>query len=374
MQMSSSVKAALALVVAITAYFLVRGVFGGGGETETAAPVESTLFTVVAADIAPREWRDVVTLRGRTEAARKVTVRAETPGAVAETPLAQGSQVTAGDVLCRLKVDARQAGLAEARAAKRQAQLDYNAAAALAEEGFRSETSLAGFKAALDRARAAEEQAALGLERTKIVAPFDGVFDQRAVEVGDYMRVGDACGVVIQRTPFLVTGAVSEKDVAKIAKGDRGVARLVTGETIEGAVRFVAAAADPATRTFNVELEVPNEDGTLRDGVTAEFDVFASPRDAYFLPHSALTLNDNGEIGVRTVNADDTVVFSRISLVGEEPEGVWAAGLDGAMKLIVRGQNFVREGQKVRVAPPSDVANPVTGAVSAPTRQSESAL
>ena len=266
------------------------------------------------------------------------------------TPASQGALVSKGDVLCRLKVDARQAALNEARASLAKAKLDYDAAVKLAAEGFRSDTSVAGAKATLDLAKASIEQASINLAKTKITAPFDGMFDKRMVEAGDLMNIGDPCGAVVQQNPFLITGAVSEKDVAKIALGDKGSARLVTGETIEGEVSFVAVAADPLTRTFDVELEVPNEDGALRDGVTAEFTVFAARRDAHLAPHAALTLDNNGSIGVKTVSADNHVSFTPVSLLGETAEGVWLSGLDGDVALITRGQDFVTDGQEVTVS------------------------
>jgi multidrug efflux system membrane fusion protein len=165
------------------------------------------------------------------------------------------------------------------------------------------------------------------------------------------MGIGDPCATVIQRSPFLVTGAVSERDVSKLSKGDRGVARLATGETIEGTVRLVASAADPATRTFNVELEIPNEDGALRDGVTAEFKVFAEERNAHRVPRSALVLNDAGDIGVRTVSSDNVVGFAAVRLIGETASGVWVSGLEGNVTVIVRGQEYVSAGQTVKSVP-----------------------
>ena len=351
--LSPSTTAAAVIATVIVAYFVVRGVFVSGEEDTAAA--EATVFTVVAAPVSPQEWRDVVRLRGRTEAARKVSVKAETGGVVAETPATEGQQVSEGDVLCRLRVDARNAKLAEAQAALKRARLDYDAAAKLAKEGFRSDTSLAAFKAALDLATAGVEQARLDLSRIEIRAPFDGVFDQRNAEIGDLLRPGDPCGVVIQRSPFLVVGGVSERDVSKISIGDEGVARLATGETIKGAVRFIATAANPTTRTFDVELEVPNDDGTLRDGVTADFEVYAKSSSAHLLPRSALTLNDEGLIGVRTVIGGDTVEFIPVKLLGDGPEGAWVAGLEGEPMVILRGQDFVRAGQKIRVASPEPV-------------------
>ena len=346
MNVSQSVKLAGIIVALVVLYFLVKGLFNAGSEAEDVS-AEAERFTVVAETVAPKEWRDEIVIRGRTKAERKVIVRAETGGAVAETPATLGALVSEGDVLCRLNIDARRAQLEEARAALAKADLDYNAAVKLSADGFRSETSVASAKAQRDQAAAQLEAAKVEIDKTAIKAPFDGAYNERHAEVGDYLKVGDPCATVIQRSPFLVVGAVSERDVAKVSSGDRGVARLATGETIEGEVRFVASASDPATRTFAVELEVPNEDGALRDGVTAEFTVFAKPRDARRRPRAALVLNDGGDIGIRTLDQDNIVAFTPVRLIGETPNGVWVSGLEGDVRLIVSGQLYVSAGQQV---------------------------
>ena len=350
MQVSSSVKAALLIALLILIYFGARGLFRAEEEAVGQTAPSETLFSVVATPIEPAAWRDEVTVRGRTEAIRKVSVRSETAGAVAETPAAQGSKVKKGDVLCRLNTDARQAALREAQARLTKARLDYDASRKLAAEGFRSETAVAAEKAALDQAIANLELAELNLSRVRIVAPFDGIFDRRQVEVGDFMNVGAECGVVIQQDPFLVTGAVSEQVVGKIKKGDRGVARLSTGEEVEGVVRFVAASADPVTRTFRVEMETPNVEGSLKDGVTAEFVVFTSRRDAHHAPRSALGLDEEGKLAVRIVENNETIRVRPVRLLGEDATGVWLDGLDGSVALVTVGQDYVSDGQKVRVA------------------------
>lgn len=343
--LSQSVKLAALIVALVALYFLARGLMRDyEPEAEAAGP---PAFTVVEQSITPGEWRDALTVRGRTQAVRKVVVRAETRGAVAETPAREGARVEKGDVLCRLETNDRGARLAEARAALKKAELDFNAAERLSAEGFRAETGVAAARAALDLAAAQVESAEVELEKTRMRAPFDGVFDTRAVETGDFLTIGDPCGTVIQQDPFLVAGAASEQNVGKISVGDAGEARLATGEVVSGRVRFIAAAADPETRTFDVELEIPNPDGALRDGVTAQFTVFAKERAAHQVPRAALTLNDDGEIGVRTLTDDNLVRFERVRLLGEEAGGVWVAGLEGAARVIVRGQDFVRAGQRV---------------------------
>ncbi|RZO65127.1 MAG: biotin/lipoyl-binding protein, partial [Parvularculaceae bacterium] len=149
MGLSSSVKISLAILALVLVYFGVHSLFGSETtvDEEVIGPV---LFHVIAEEVQSEPRQDVVKIRGRSEAARKVTVRAETPGMIEATPTKPGTYVKKGDVLCQLREDARRANLNEARAAQKRAKLDYDAAARLAEEGFRAETSLAAVRAALD--------------------------------------------------------------------------------------------------------------------------------------------------------------------------------------------------------------------------------
>lgn len=346
MKVSSSVRTALVIVAATAAYFGVRTGLRALS-VEEKAPVEDGTLAVVASLLTPEQRAGVLTIRGSTQADQKVIVRADASGVVAATPVPLGGAVKEGDVLCRLDVEARAAAKREADAALRKAEIDYQAAEKLAAEGFRSEAGLAGVRAARDQARANADRAAIELQKTSVRAPFDGVFDARDARVGDLMKPGDPCGTVVKADPFLVVGAVAEKDVALIRKGDPARAQLATGETVEGVVRFVAAAADPATRTFAVEIEVPNKDGELRDGVTADIVVRGLARDALKAPRSALTLDDEGRIGVRVIDSENRAHFHAVSIIGEEADGVWITGLEGAQRVIVRGQEYVKDGEIV---------------------------
>lgn len=346
MRLSPSVKTALAIVAVTAAYFAVRTGLRLFSTPED-APAQTAELAVVAIETRPEAKAGALSIRGRTEADQKAIVRADASGVVAATPVALGAAVKAGDVLCRLDVEAREAAKREANAALRKAEIDHQAAVKLAAEGFRSEAGLAGVKAARDQARANADRASIELEKTVIRAPFDGVFDDRTAEVGDLLKPGDPCGTVVKSSPFLVTGAVAEKDVGLVKAGDPASATLATGETIAGVVRFVAAAADPATRTFDIEIEIPNEDGKLRDGVTADITVRSAARDAHKVPRSALTLDDDGRIGVRVIGDDNRALFRAVSIIGEEPGGVWVAGLEGLQRVIVRGQDYVKDGEVV---------------------------
>ncbi|MEQ9642187.1 MAG: efflux RND transporter periplasmic adaptor subunit [Alphaproteobacteria bacterium] len=324
------------------------------------APAEAkaeTATTVRVLHSVARERMEHVLVRGRTEAKRRVHLKSEVPGTIVELPKTKGERVKRGDVIARLAVEERQARLAESRALVKQRELEYQAAKKLTQKGYRSETSFAGTAAQLDAAKAAVKAMEVQLGKTVIRAPFDAVIDDRMVERGDFVKDGAAIALLIDEDPFLIVGQVSEIEVGRLRLGDHGTAKLVTGETVTGAIRFVATAADPATRTFRVELEVPNPDKTLRDGITAEIAFPTSPVPAHFISPALLTLNDAGVVGVRTVGPADakgmrTVAFHPVNLLDDETDGVWITGLPPEIDIISVGQEFVREGEKVMVAKP----------------------
>ncbi len=354
--MNKSIITALVLAVLAVGWILT-GQFApndANGDDE-AAPVEqaATLMKVRVADLKAMPRIETVDVTGRTEASRKVDLRSETEGQVVEIFARRGEKVLADDPIAKLRLDERPAKLAEAQATLRQRQIEFKAAAELNQRGFRSETEKAAAQARLDAARAVVEQMQIDIDRTTFRAPFDGTIGADHVEKGDYVRVGDIAATVVDLDPMLVVGNVSERQVGKIAEGMPGSIRLIDGSEREAIVRYVASVAEPSTRTYRVELEMPNADQSVRDGLTAEIEIPVESAMAHFVTPSTLTLNDDGVVGVRTVNDNDTVVFRPVDIIADEPGGVWLGGLPETIRLITVGQEFVIDGERVTPVPGS---------------------
>ena len=149
-------------------------------------------------------------------------------------------------------------------------------------------------------------------------------------------------------TRFKLVGFVPETEVDRVSLGAQAQARLAAGDReIAGTVTFISRASDPTTRTFQVEIEVPNPDLSIRDGQTAEIAIASAGVEAHLLPQSALTLNDNGTLGVRLIDAENTVDFAAVTLVRDTPEGIWVTGLPEQADVIVLGQEYVTAGVTV---------------------------
>jgi membrane fusion protein, multidrug efflux system len=296
-------------------------------------------------------------LRGRTEANRLVQVRSETDGRVIELNVADGTRVSAGDVIAKLSPGDRPARLAQAKALLAQRKIEFEADRKLSQKGFRAETQLAASQAELEAAEAAVKIAEVELDYTTIRAPFAGVVDQRLVELGDFVDRADSIVHLVELEPMLIVTQVNERDVQRLAIGATGRARLMSGEAVEGRIRHISAVADEATRTFRVELEVPNPERKIAAGMTAEIALPLSEVMAHRVSPSVLTLSDAGEIGVKSVDADNRVAFHPVQIVDTDSEGMWITGPPPKVTLITVGQEYVGVGDLVRSVSESEIAD-----------------
>ena len=234
---------------------------------EQAAKLEDLAPTRVRAQViqATAKTRQV-RVRGRTENKRTVDVRSEITGRVVRRPVERGDRVSAGDLLCQISIDDRQATLAEARASAAEAEQRYQSNLELKTKGFINELEVKQAEAGLAAAQAAVTRSELNLARTRIKAPFDGVVEATAMEIGDVASAGSICATVVDLDPMLLVGQVSERDVLNLEVGATVDGRVATGSTVTGPITFIGAQADAATRTYRVEVEIDNADGALRSG------------------------------------------------------------------------------------------------------------
>lgn len=338
---------------------------------------------VVAIKSTSQPIDNAVILRGQTRAIRQVDIRAETTSTVVSEPLRKGVAVSSGDLLCQLDPGIRPASLLEAQARLKEsqartpqteaqldeanarlheAQINLTAAQKLTKGGYTSETQLASAQADERSAHASIATATAGLESTQagiesaraVVAaalkemtrlelhtPFDGVLESDTAEIGSLLQPGDLCATVIQLDTIKLVGFVPETQVDRVVLGADADARLATGLEVSGKVTFISRSADEDTRTFEVEITVSNDDLHIRDGQTADIMISAAGAKAHRIPQSALTLNNDGVLGVRIVRKDQTAGFVPVTLLQDTLDGVWLSGLPDTADVIVVGQDFV---------------------------------
>ena len=343
-----SVLIASAIVVVFVVW-LMTGLVGGGSEVEeSAADAAAPAMTVSVRRSQARATQRTIVASARTEPDRAIEIKAETAGEVVGIAVERGATVAEGRLLVELEIGDRAATLAEIEALIRQRELEHEAAARLREEQFISEAELAGKYAALVASTAARDRIALDIEHTRIRAPFDAVVYDRLVEIGDYVGVGDPIAQLVDADPLIVVANVNERSVGSLSVGSTGMARVLGGAEIAGEVRYLSPVADEATRSFRVELAIPNPDLSLRVGTSAEIVLGVESIVAHEVSSGLLTLADDGTVGIKLVDANNRVRFVPIEIVESTAAGgMLITGLPEEARIITVGQGFVAEGQLV---------------------------
>jgi multidrug efflux system membrane fusion protein len=319
----------------------------------SAGDTQKKAFRVAVADVRVVPHSRKLILSGRTEADRKVAVMARTGGVLTDLRVKRGQHVKKGEIIAVLSDDAREAQLAQARALYTQRKTELEARRKLIDQGTLPKLELVNLESQFKAAEAALAAAEAERERGYVRAPWDGVITETVAEVGGaaFSMAGKEVVQMVALDPMLAVAEVSELKLAGIALGGAAEVRLVTGQKATGRVRFVAKSASPTTRTYRVEVEMQNADGAIPDGITAEVAIPMAPVEAARVPRSALTFSSAGELGVRIVSGEDKVDFARVSVVEDEQAYMWVAGIPDGARVIVQGQDFVREGQLVQAVP-----------------------
>lgn len=351
--MYSSRIIALVLVLG-AALWIGSGHFGSKPDANAAqqkAQTEQKLFRVSVAKAETVERSRKLNVSGRTEADQRTMAVARTNGIVTDLKVRRGSEVKEGDVIAVLSDEAREANVMQAQARVDQRKREFEARRALIETGNLPKLNAAQLEADLKSAEAAYAAAVAERDRGVVTAPIAGYVNEVPAVMGQAMQPGAPVAEVLALNPMLAVVEISERRLGSVREGDRAEVKLVTGQSYQGQVRFVSNRASPQTRTYRVDVGLPNPDRKIPDGVTAEVSLWLAAVPATRVPRSVLTFSAEGRLGVRAVNAEDIVMFIPVDLVEDESQYLWVSGIPNGTRLIVQGQDFVKEGQKVEPVP-----------------------
>lgn len=343
-------KSAL-IIFALVVVWVASGVLSFEAEDAVAAKAVGPTRVQVA-DLAAVDHQGELRLLGFTAAARSAEIKADLDAVVEARLVAKGALVEQGAAIARLAMDDRQARLKQAEAGLAQMQIAYDAAKQLSADGYRSKLKLAEAKAGLESARAALVRARLDVDNTTVRAPFAGVVDTIFLDVGERTGKEGVVARVLDLSTLVVVVEVAETEVSRLALGEAARVTLKGGIDLEGTLKHIERTADRVTRTFHVEVHVPNPELKFAQGLTAEVHLPMETTKAHRLSPAVLTLSEDGRVGIKAVE-DGVVVFHPARMVGDGPDGIWLADLPARLAVIVVGQEFVRAGQRVEAVPVS---------------------
>ncbi len=318
-------------------------------KAEDAPQAEPVLRTVSGLTPETFEHARRIKLSGATQPDKRAVLAARSDGIVNSLGLKKGETVAAGAVVMTLEgpETVARARVAEIQLAK--AERDLEVAERLFKGGNTPETQVTNARSDRDAAEAGFTQAKAEVDKLTLAAPFGGLVDTVEIEMGEWVRGGTPVATILSLDPILVRVEISEIDLGNIAPGAKAKVRLVNGSEMEGVVRFVAREASAQTRTFPVEIALPNPGNLMPSGMTAEVELFAAPTAAVKIPRSVITLSDQGDLGVRVVNEKNIASFAPITIIDDTEEGLVVTGIPANVRVIVAGQDLVRDGDEVIV-------------------------
>jgi multidrug efflux system membrane fusion protein len=347
----------LALVVFVAAaLWVATGHFAAvGSETpepgtaEAEAVIETPKRTVAVVRAEVSDYARLIRISGVTEADKLAVLAARSNGVVQELTAEAGDTVERGAVVMLLEGEDVRAAVKTAQDQLAQAAEQLAVGETLNAKGSLPETQLTARRAAKSAAEGALSQAQAAADRLSLVAPFSGTLDAVNVEEGEWVQQGTPIATLIALDPIIVKAEVAERDVAHVGVGAKALVRLVSGVELEGTVKHLARKASDKTRTFALEVDLPNPEGAIPSGMTAELRLTAAAQPALTVPRSVLTLNEAGQVGLRVVGDGDIAAFLPVELIDDTEAGFVVTGVPQGARVIVAGQDLVRDGDAVVV-------------------------
>ncbi|GAC22241.1 efflux RND transporter periplasmic adaptor subunit [Paraglaciecola arctica] len=310
----------------------------------TEIPLVKVTVEHIAADEVTRE----ISLYGRTEPDRIATLRTEVKGLVKEVHAQEGDRVSKGQKIISLEKSEYVSRLQSAKAIFKQREVELKGAESLGKQGYQSQTALAQASANLEMAKADVVSYELAVSRSEITAPFDGIINQRFAEVGDFLKDGDNVAILVDLDPLVISANVTEINVQDLKAGQKATSRMVSGDVLQGKIRYISSISELGTNTFKIEVEVPNPDFTQMAGMSTELALPLETTWAMRISPAVMALDEEGNLGVKIV-VNEHVKFVPIDIVKSDSQGVWLSGMGQQADIITLGHGFVRDGDKVEV-------------------------
>jgi membrane fusion protein (multidrug efflux system) len=268
--------------------------------------------------VAPALLRELVvdlSASGSVQAQRSVTVSAEVAARVVELPIEQGDPVERGELLLRLDDRDIRHRIEAARASVSSEQLslarqDYQRKERLFEDGAVVRSVYEQAKSrylSLEAAYRSTQATVSGLEeqlaKTRLSAPIAGVVTRIVVAAGEVVAPGSPLLTLENTDRMLVRLELADRDFVKVRLGQpaEATAAAFPGRVFRGEVSRLGSAADPVTRTFEVEARLYNPDRVLRPGLIVTLRIVLGREPGLVVPAEAVVEEHNGRGAVFAV-------------------------------------------------------------------------
>ena len=263
------------------------------------------LFTVQVLDSEAFVIKDSIEFSSTTEAHQRIEVKSEIMTTVEEVLRKAGTFVNKNDLVIRLD--------------------EYN-------------TNLELYK--LDLLSESE------FEKIALYAPFNGILLDNHKISGELVMPGEKVYELIDLSSLEIYGYINENEILDISTKNE-VDVTILGEEVQGFIDYVSPISDPETKTFEIVVKVKNKDLRYKDGLSSMISINKGEVLAHKISPSILALGDEGQLGVKVIAEGNEVEFKDIKIIEDTSEYMLVTGLSEKEKIIIVGQQYVSNGEKV---------------------------
>ncbi len=293
------------------------------------------------------------------EADGEAQVKAKVGGELIRLLVEEGDVVKAGQALAKIDDSRLRLELVRAKANVDKVSQDYQRNIELHAKGLLPAGVFEGLRYDVDSLKATYELTRLELSYTTIRAPISGVISQRSIKAGNNINIGESAFTITDLEPLLAYLYVPEQDFQKLQAKQRVdlLVDALPGKPFVGSIARVSPVVDPATGTFKVTIEVNDDSAVLKPGMFGRIAiVYDTFEDAVLLPRGAVVESD-GQPSVFIAEGDkarqQVIVTGHVS--GQNIQVL--EGLDGNEKVIVIGQNGLKDNGLIKVVGGADTTD-----------------
>ena len=349
----TAVAASLLPLISIATTSCARANASATNDAESSVPV-------VAHSITPSSRAWSTTASGIVQANTTVDVAFQVPGKVVTVGTDEGQSVRAGQEIATLDATEYKLAVEQASAQADRAAHDRDRNQPLLASGGIASADMDHLESGARQSAAAADIAKKRMADTRLESPISGIIAHRAIEVGTTVAPGQATFTIVDLDPVRVRVGVPEADVGHVTVGAAATVRIPALDTsFIGRVSLIGVAADPATRSYMVEISVRNPTRRLRAGMVAEATIETKETRSALMVPAAAVLHDGGVNGttiVYVVDRDAARAHShRVTTGAARGDSLEiTAGIAAGDQVIVAGQQRLRDGVTVRVSPEVD--------------------
>jgi membrane fusion protein (multidrug efflux system) len=320
-----------------------KGGWGKGGFSMPPMPVETAVAT-------NRTVADRFETVGSLEASDAVNVVSEIDGIVKEIPFVEGGTVQKGDLIAQLDDQELKAELDRVTALRDQSRLNYERVKTVVNQGAAAQQDLDDAAAAQKVAEANVAFARARYDKTRIMAPFDGLMGARRISPGAYVRAGDVITDIAQLHTLRANFSVPERYLPQIKKGSQVDVTVTAfpGYALTGRIGVIEPQLDPGTRSAHVIALVSNPETKFRPGMSANVSAVLGERPEALTISSEAVFMDQNQAFVYVIKPDSTVMREAVQLGTRTSNMVGvASGLQEGDRVVRTGHQKIFEGAKV---------------------------